>query len=54
MPNCLYLSTDKMENNIKKIAFLTMFSKKDKVPVRSKGKMSYNDYLDEEINKHTT
>lgn len=29
MPNGLYLATDKMENNIKKIAFLTMFSKKD-------------------------
>lgn len=54
MPNCLYLATDKMENNIKKIAFLTMFSKKAMFPVRSKGKMSYNDYLDEEINKHTT
>lgn len=38
MPNCLYLSTDKMENNKKKIAFLTMFSKKDKVPCQIKRK----------------
>lgn len=28
MPNCLYLPTDKMENNIRKIASLTMFSEK--------------------------
>lgn len=41
-----------MENNIKKIVFLIMFFKKDKVFVRLKGKMSYNDYLDEEINKY--
>lgn len=54
MPNCLYLPTDKMENNIRKIASLTMFSEKDrKFPARSKEKISYNNYLDKEINKLT-
>lgn len=39
MTNCLYLPTDKMENNIKKIASLTMFSKKgQKVPCQFKRK----------------